>query len=90
MKKKVILNKEDKIKLLNNITCNILNLLELKCISKNIDDYITYLMSKTKLTEQRLRRILKLGIVKSISIDDLIDIANALEVKVEVLLKVDM
>ena len=74
---------EDRIRAGNKITSNLINILDSKNISNKenkIDDYVKYLSQRTNIKEQKLKKYLRLNIVKYITIDDIDELARALEV----------
>ena len=74
---------EDRIRVGNKITSNLINILDSKNISNKenkIDDYVKYLSQRTNIKEQKLKKYLRLNIVKYITIDDIDELARALEV----------
>ncbi len=89
---KVKITYEDRIRLGNGITKNLLEILDNKNISKDkkIDDYIVFLSNRTSIKESKIKKYLKYDILKYITIDDIDEMARALEVDaIDILKNVD-
>lgn len=84
------ISEEDKRRILNIITINILTTMDKMNISQGnnrINDYVKYLSTRTDISKPRLKKILKLDVVKLITLADLVDIALAIDVEPKDLLK---
>jgi len=81
---KVVLNDEERIRLLNDITYNLYIILENKGISQSADkfnDYVNFLDEHTDISRARLKKILTYDIKKLITIKDIDILASALDVE---------
>lgn len=78
------LNEEDKMRVLNNVTTNILTNMDNLNISQSdnkINDYIEYLSTRTNISKPRLKKMLTLDVVKLITLADIVQIAKAIGIE---------